>query len=364
VFERLRAADADARRAKPGVLRSASQPSAAAAGLPRLADLDAVTIDANGTLVGLADPVPRLLDALALRGVARSAAEVASAVEAEFAYYRAHMLEGRDAESLADLHRRCAGVFLAALDAKGWRPRRRPGLRRCAARASLAHARVNDVPVTSRSEGRLLVWLGFVLVFIALQYDARAAASPPPDTFYRWQTFASGLVQFVFTLGIVLAVAWNGPVASFLALRRPVSWRSATKLVLLIFVGIVVLAGLLEPVLHASEEQGFVPERWNSSRALPFAANFVLAAALFPIAEELLFRGAGFAVLARFGRVTAVVAVGVLFGLAHGLVNALPVLAAFGIALTWLRERSHSVLPCIALHAAFNAFALLGAVLA
>jgi membrane protease YdiL (CAAX protease family) len=222
----------------------------------------------------------------------------------------------------------------------------------------------SDVPATARSDARLAVWLAFVLVFIALQYDSRAHEAPPPDTLYRWETFAAGLAQFVFTIGLVLAIAWNGPISELLALRRPASWRTAAKLAVMIFVGVVILAGVLEPILRASEEQGFVPDRWDPNRAAPFVANFFLAAVLFPIAEELLFRGDGFALLARFGRVTAVIAVGVLFGLAHGLVNALPILAAFGIALTWLRSRTRSVLPCIALHSAFNAFALLGAVLA
>jgi membrane protease YdiL (CAAX protease family) len=203
---------------------------------------------------------------------------------------------------------------------------------------------VTDVPPSARSDARLAVWLGFILLFIALQYESRASGPPPQDTLYRWETFAAGLVQFFVTMAIVLGVAWNGPVREFLALRRPASVAVAGGLAVLVFVGVVLMAGLLEP-------------------AAPFAANFVLAAALFPIAEELLFRGAGFAVLSRFGRVAAIIAVGILFGLAHGLVNALPILAAFGIALAWLRAHTRSVLPCIALHSFFNAFALLGSVL-
>jgi len=222
---------------------------------------------------------------------------------------------------------------------------------------------VTDVPPSARSDARLAVWLGFILLFVALQYESRASAPPPHDTLYRWETFAAGLVQFLVTMAIVLGVAWNGPVREFLALRRPPSVAVAGGLAVLVFVGIVLIAGLLEPVLHASDEQGFVPKRWEPAHAAPFAANFVLAAALFPIAEELLFRGAGFAVLSRFGRVAAIIAVGILFGLAHGLVNALPILAAFGIALAWLRAHTKSVLPCIALHSFFNAFALLGSVL-
>ena len=47
-----------------------------------------------------------------------------------------------------------------------------------------------------------------------------------------------------------------------------------------------------------------------------------------------------------------------LFGLAHGLVEALLVLVAFGIALAWLRDRTDSVLPGMLVHAFFNGAAL------
>ena len=77
-----------------------------------LTGLDAVTIDAYGTLVELVDPVPALQAALAARGVERDPGRVAAAFRAEVAYYRPRSAEGRDAESLAALRRDCAGVFL------------------------------------------------------------------------------------------------------------------------------------------------------------------------------------------------------------------------------------------------------------
>ena len=77
-----------------------------------LTGLDAVTIDAYGTLVELVDPVPALQAALAARGVERDPGRVAAAFRAEVAYYRPRSVEGRDAESLAALRRDCAGVFL------------------------------------------------------------------------------------------------------------------------------------------------------------------------------------------------------------------------------------------------------------
>jgi HAD superfamily hydrolase (TIGR01509 family) len=75
-------------------------------------DLDAVTVDANGTAVELDDPTDRLRGALAARGVERERDVVAAAFRAEVAYYLPRTLEGSDEASLADLLRRCTAVFL------------------------------------------------------------------------------------------------------------------------------------------------------------------------------------------------------------------------------------------------------------
>jgi putative hydrolase of the HAD superfamily len=74
--------------------------------------LEAVTIDAYGTLVTLRDPVPSLQDALAARGVDRGLGDVAKAFRAEVAYYVPRSHEGRDEATLALLRRDCARVFL------------------------------------------------------------------------------------------------------------------------------------------------------------------------------------------------------------------------------------------------------------
>ncbi len=81
------------------------------------AELDAVTIDGYGTLIGLEDPVPVLCRALAVRGLERDPELVAAAFREEVAYYRPRSLEGRDDETLAALRRDCTGVFLAAAEA-------------------------------------------------------------------------------------------------------------------------------------------------------------------------------------------------------------------------------------------------------
>ena len=83
----------------------------------RLAELDAVTIDAYGTLVELVDPVPRLREELAALGVERDEDAVTRAFAREAAYYRERSSEGRDAESLYDLRRRCVAIILGELEA-------------------------------------------------------------------------------------------------------------------------------------------------------------------------------------------------------------------------------------------------------
>jgi putative hydrolase of the HAD superfamily len=83
----------------------------------RVADLDAVTLDAYGTLVRLVDPVPALVQVLAERGVQRTADVVLAGFRSEAAYYAPRAGEGRDEPSLVRLRRDCAGVFLEAVQA-------------------------------------------------------------------------------------------------------------------------------------------------------------------------------------------------------------------------------------------------------
>ena len=221
------------------------------------------------------------------------------------------------------------------------------------------------LPAAARSNVRLGAWLAFVLLIAAIAYAGRIAGDPvPQDLFYRWSFFAGALFQFGIVLVITVAIARRGEPRALFALVRPRSWGVAAGMMLAIFVGTLVLAFVVAYALglRPGEEQGLVPREWDPSRAVPFAANFALAAVFVPIVEELLFRGLGFSLLARFGGAVAIVASGVLFGLAHGLVEALPALVGFGIGLGWLRSRTGSVYPCILLHAIFNAFALLAAV--
>lgn len=76
----------------------------------------ALLIDGMGTLVSLDAPVPALVEVLVRRfGVTVSEPDARRALSAEIAFYRAHMDQARDAESLADLRARCARVLFGAL---------------------------------------------------------------------------------------------------------------------------------------------------------------------------------------------------------------------------------------------------------
>jgi membrane protease YdiL (CAAX protease family) len=210
--------------------------------------------------------------------------------------------------------------------------------------------------------GRLVAWLVLIGVQISANYASRAAGGKPPkNEIYHWDLAIGGLVQYAIILGLVLAIVRPAP-RRLLGLRRPESWRRALGFALVVIVGIYVLTAALDPLLHPGREQGLTPSGWNSHRAAAFAANFVVIAVVAPVVEELTFRGAGYGLLERWGRGFAIVAVGLLFGLAHGLVEALPILVAFGCALAWLRSRTGSVYPGMLVHAAFNAIALVVAI--
>jgi putative hydrolase of the HAD superfamily len=71
----------------------------------RSPSVGAISFDAMGTLIELDPPAPRLARALRI-----PLADAERAIAAEISYYRAHLDDGRDAGTVADLRRRCARV--------------------------------------------------------------------------------------------------------------------------------------------------------------------------------------------------------------------------------------------------------------
>lgn len=207
---------------------------------------------------------------------------------------------------------------------------------------------------------RLVAWLVFVLALTALGYASRFAGEDPPDDLaYRWSSAIGAAVQYGIMLGIALLIARGLPKREIFGLKRPPSWPRALGYSLIALIAIWVVSGALSPFLDANDEQGFVPDEWDSSRIGAFAAFFVVVSIVAPVVEELIYRGLGFSLLAPYGTWVAIVVTGVLFGASHGLLIALPILTVFGLVIGWLRARVRSVYPPMILHGLFNGVALI-----
>ena len=84
-------------------------------------------------------------------------------------------------------------------------------------------------------------------------------------------------------------------------------------------------------------------------------ATMLLGCVIAPVVEEMLFRGVilrGF--LQRYPRSNAIWGSAVLFGLAHLNIYQFVAALLLGAVSGWLYERARSLVPCIALHSAYN----------
>jgi uncharacterized protein len=219
------------------------------------------------------------------------------------------------------------------------------------------------------SRVRLAAWTGLVAAIAGLNYygrfaDSSSSSSGGRDEIYSWSGFVGGIIVYAVWLLIVVGIAADR--SDLLALRRPRSWNRSFGYAAGAFAAILVtgaIVSLLPLPQSPGNEQGLTPTHWESRYAAAFAANFVLFAVVAPIVEELMFRGLGQSLLQAFGRVPAILVVGVAFGASHGLVEGLLVLVPFGIFVAIVRDRSNSVYPGMLVHAAWNASALLLSVL-
>jgi membrane protease YdiL (CAAX protease family) len=237
---------------------------------------------------------------------------------------------------------------------------------RTCSRALLASRGVNrrfgTAPPHGRAETkRLAQWLVLVGLLVLVGYGSRiGAGKPDPQVLYRWSTAIGGFVQDAVVLAIVLAIARHALPA--LALRPPRSFWLAVLFVAAAVVAIYLFEAQYAQFVDPGNEQGLTPDRWEPSHAVTYVVNAVVICTWVPFVEELTYRGLGYSLLERFGKGWAILSVGILFGLAHGLVLSLPVLVVFGCALAWVRAETDSVLPGMIAHALFNAVALVAAV--
>jgi membrane protease YdiL (CAAX protease family) len=197
----------------------------------------------------------------------------------------------------------------------------------------------------------------------ALSYGARFAGggdeATSPDLLFRWST---AIFTFVFdgvVLLLLLFIARGLPLRDAFALRRPSSWPASWRIAGAALAAIYAASFVEEIVLgHGSREQA-VPQFWDPTRADAFIVNAIAIALFVPIVEEAACRGLGFRLLEAYGERVAIVGSAIAFALAHGAVTDLPWVLVTGLGLGYLRSRSGSIYPCIALHAIVNGVAVL-----
>lgn len=208
---------------------------------------------------------------------------------------------------------------------------------------------------------RAALWLLFVGSFAALSLYGRAeGARPLDDAVYRYETGVGGIAQALIVLALLYWLSVGLSRREFFALRQPDSWPRALGLAFGALVTIFFGAYAIVRAVGAGDEQNLTPEGWDGSRAGPYALSFVAIVLAGPLAEELLYRGAGVSLLRPYGAATAVIVTAVLFGLAHGLLLSLGAFVLFGLVTALLRVRTGSIYPPLAVHCCFNALGMIG----
>jgi uncharacterized protein len=209
-----------------------------------------------------------------------------------------------------------------------------------------------------------LVWLGIasVLVLVAFAGASQGSGSTDDDILYDPALAVGGAIFYglMIVVSFLIARVYPRPVQALGFRRFRLRWVWISFAVV---VATTIVAVAVEPFLHGGEDQGLGADRWQPDHAGAFAANVVVLVLLGPFAEELFFRGLGVRVLMLYGGLVAILVTGVIFGLVHGLLGALPPLVLFGIGLAWVRLRSASVWPAFIGHAAYNGLGILVLVL-
>ncbi|HEX5556304.1 MAG TPA: CPBP family intramembrane glutamic endopeptidase [Gaiellales bacterium] len=200
----------------------------------------------------------------------------------------------------------------------------------------------------------------FIANFLAATFSSSSSSN---NAVYDAAAIVGTVVVDLVLIGYVLFAtrASRRPIVPTLALvRTPL--RPAVRLGLAALGVIVVANFILEPVLHASQRQGIAPthDPRNTHQWVVLGVAVVGLVLVAPFAEELVFRGLGFASLGRY----ALPLTAALFALAHGLPVLLIPVAIAGLALGYIRQRTGSVLPGMGVHMSLNALALILALLA
>jgi membrane protease YdiL (CAAX protease family) len=225
-----------------------------------------------------------------------------------------------------------------------------------------ARARVAPVPWTPRTT----FWWLLGGLFLAIIIPPLLVAPFDPDldsdgALLAAQAIFDGLLLFV-ALGV--ASDWKfRPLARPLGLLGLRPFRPKAIWILLgTLVVYYIAAGLFASLVLKPDQEDIGGELGVGNPSIVIAVlAVVMIVGLAPVAEELFFRGFLFAGLrTRWSLWPAAITSGLIFGLVHaptGITTVVP-LAALGIALCWLYNRTGSLWPCVIAHMINNGLAL------
>jgi len=213
------------------------------------------------------------------------------------------------------------------------------------------------MPSRRASKKILGVWTGIAVALIVLGFAGTSSGGAEPDILYDYSFGIGSTVIYAILVAITLALAAGLGKPIHAAGIKRFAWKWVGIAIGLIIL-VLIVGQVLEPVLHAGEEQGLEPTEWRPDRAGAFVLNAIVVSTVVPFAEELFFRGVGVPAWLPFGPLTAIVVTAFAFGLGHGILAALPVLVPFGLVQAWVRWRSDSVWPGTIAHGFYNGAAL------
>src|SRR3954462_1734675 len=174
----------------------------------------------------------------------------------------------------------------------------------------------SEVPSSAFRALPFAAWSALAIAFVAGGFLSQSDDSTDTTRILYDYSFAGGTVLiYAVLIGItfLIALAYKGWSAEAIGLR-PFSLRWVAIAVGLIIL-VLILASVLEPVLHGGRDQGLSPTSWEPEHAGAFALNGLVVATVVPFTEELFFRGLGVRALGFLGGIVAVVVTGLVFGL-------------------------------------------------
>jgi hypothetical protein len=221
---------------------------------------------------------------------------------------------------------------------------------------------VKDIVRASAASLGLLA-IGIVFVAIVAVVAGFVGLDFTGDSFMQFAVLAVMALEAVFVLPAwlwgpgrhSLGLAWLG-----FRPTSPVRAALLTAAGLALILGINVIWGVVMEAFDLPGQPDLVPLFGEGPFGLLGA--IAVACVIAPFAEEIFFRGFMYAGLRdRWGLAAGVAVSALVFSLFHMSLSTLIPIAGMGAVFALLYERTNSLWPCIALHAAVNLIGVLGA---